>query len=164
MTIQIYSIGNVKKDLMNVGRMFESSDTLGGINSRHINALEQKMTTKTGRQSVFVNSCTNGIYLALKKMDLRGRYVIMPPITFFGIASAIVKAGGIPVYKRVLDLFEAEGIKTLFGIPDPNFVHLCLEAEARGWTVVSPHHEAAAESIRYRGRRRRRLCRRAYGG
>lgn len=51
---------------------------------------------------------------------------------------------GIPVYKRMLDLFEAEGIKTLFGIPDPNFVHLCLEAERRGWTVVSPHHEAAA--------------------
>ncbi len=49
-----------------------------------------------------------------------------------------------PVYERLLDLFEAEGIKTLFGIPDPNFVHLFLEAEARGWTVVSPHHEAAA--------------------
>ncbi|AMO70567.1 thiamine pyrophosphate-binding protein [Sphingorhabdus sp. M41] len=55
-----------------------------------------------------------------------------------------VKEGGTPVYKRILDLFEAEGIKTLFGIPDPNFVHLCLEAESRGWTVVSPHHEAAA--------------------
>ncbi|TXC70230.1 thiamine pyrophosphate-binding protein [Sphingomonas ginsenosidivorax] len=55
-----------------------------------------------------------------------------------------LKAGGTPVYKRILDLFEAEGIRTLFGIPDPNFVHLCLEAEARGWTVVSPHHEAAA--------------------
>lgn len=54
------------------------------------------------------------------------------------------KAGGVPVYKRILDLFEAEGINTLFGIPDPNFVHMCLEAEARGWTVVSPHHEAAA--------------------
>lgn len=52
--------------------------------------------------------------------------------------------GGTPVYKRMLDLFEAEGINTLFGIPDPNFVHLCLEAEKRGWTVVSPHHEAAA--------------------
>ncbi len=51
---------------------------------------------------------------------------------------------GVPVYKRILDLFEAEGINTLFGIPDPNFVHLFLEAEARGWTVVSPHHEAAA--------------------
>ena len=52
-------------------------------------------------------------------------------------------AKGIPVYKRMLDLFEAEGIKTLFGIPDPNFVHMFLEAETRGWTVVSPHHEAA---------------------
>jgi acetolactate synthase-1/2/3 large subunit len=51
---------------------------------------------------------------------------------------------GVPVYQRILDLFEAEGIKTLFGIPDPNFVHLFLEAESRGWTVVSPHHEAAA--------------------
>lgn len=55
-----------------------------------------------------------------------------------------LKAGGTPVYKRILDLFEAEGIRTLFGIPDPNFVHMCLEAERRGWTVVSPHHEASA--------------------
>jgi thiamine pyrophosphate-dependent acetolactate synthase large subunit-like protein len=52
--------------------------------------------------------------------------------------------GGTPVYKRILDLFEAEGIRTLFGIPDPNFVHLFLEAEKRGWTVVAPHHEASA--------------------
>jgi acetolactate synthase-1/2/3 large subunit len=51
---------------------------------------------------------------------------------------------GVPVYKRILDLFEAEGINTLFGIPDPNFVHMFLEAERRGWTVVAPHHEAAA--------------------
>jgi len=43
-----------------------------------------------------------------------------------------------------LDLFEAEGINTLFGIPDPNFVHMFLAAERRGWTVVAPHHEAAA--------------------
>lgn len=59
-------------------------------------------------------------------------------------ADAGTKPKGVPVYKRLLDLFEAEGIKTLFGIPDPNFVHLCLEAESRGWTVVSPRHEAAA--------------------
>ena len=59
-------------------------------------------------------------------------------------ADAATTSKGIPVYKRLLDLFEAEGIKTLFGIPDPNFVHLCLEAETRGWTVVSPRHEASA--------------------
>ncbi len=51
---------------------------------------------------------------------------------------------GTPVYRRILELFEAEGINTLFGIPDPNFVHMFLEAQKRGWTVVSPHHEAAA--------------------
>src|SRR3974390_214241 len=48
------------------------------------------------------------------------------------------------VYERILDLFEAEGIRTLFGIPDPNFVHLFLTAEKRGWQVVAPHHEETA--------------------
>jgi acetolactate synthase-1/2/3 large subunit len=60
------------------------------------------------------------------------------------VKSAGAKTKGTPVYKRILDLFEAEGIKTLYGIPDPNFVHMFLEAENRGWTVVSPHHEASA--------------------
>ena len=50
----------------------------------------------------------------------------------------------VKVYERILQLFEAEGINTLFGIPDPNFVHMFLEAEKRGWTVIAPHHEAAA--------------------
>jgi acetolactate synthase-1/2/3 large subunit len=51
---------------------------------------------------------------------------------------------GVPVYKRILDLFEAEGVHTLFGIPDPNFVHMFAEADARGWSVVAPHHELSA--------------------
>ncbi|WP_067693832.1 thiamine pyrophosphate-binding protein [Nocardia jejuensis] len=51
---------------------------------------------------------------------------------------------GVKVYERILDLFEAEGITTLFGIPDPNFVHLFHLAQERGWTVVAPHHEESA--------------------
>ena len=50
----------------------------------------------------------------------------------------------VPVYERILQLLDAEGINTLFGIPDPNFVHMFVEAERRGWRVVSPHHEEAA--------------------
>jgi thiamine pyrophosphate-dependent acetolactate synthase large subunit-like protein len=50
---------------------------------------------------------------------------------------------GVKVYQRILELFEAEGIKTVFGIPDPNFVHLFVEAEKRGWDVIAPHHELA---------------------
>src|ERR1700755_1523773 len=47
----------------------------------------------------------------------------------------------VKVYQRILELFEAEGINALFGIPDPNFVHLFVEAEKRGWDIVTPHHE-----------------------
>ncbi|MGI5329556.1 thiamine pyrophosphate-binding protein [Actinomadura nitritigenes] len=50
----------------------------------------------------------------------------------------------VKVYERILQLFEAEGIDTIFGIPDPNFVHLFHLAEERGWNVVAPHHEEAA--------------------
>lgn len=50
----------------------------------------------------------------------------------------------VKVYERILQLFEAEGINTIFGIPDPNFVHMFKTAEERGWTVVAPHHEEAA--------------------
>lgn len=49
-----------------------------------------------------------------------------------------------PVYKRLVDLFEAEGIDSLFGIPDPGFIHMILDAEERGWNIVCPHHEQAA--------------------
>jgi dTDP-4-amino-4,6-dideoxygalactose transaminase len=117
MTIQIYSIGDIKKDLQNIGRLFESSDTLGGINSRHIKSLEEKFKNKTGRDSVFVSSCTNGIYLALKKLNLQNEYVIMPPITFFGIASAIIKAGGIPLYSRV-DEYGLMDIESVYELID----------------------------------------------
>ena len=48
-----------------------------------------------------------------------------------------------PVYERILDLLEAEGINTLFGIPDPGFIHMAMTAEQRGWNVVAPHHEQA---------------------
>ncbi|MFB4298664.1 thiamine pyrophosphate-binding protein [Actinomadura sp. NTSP31] len=50
----------------------------------------------------------------------------------------------VKVYERILELFEAEGINTIFGIPDPNFVHMFHLAEERGWNVVAPHHEESA--------------------
>lgn len=50
---------------------------------------------------------------------------------------------GLPVYERIVHLLEAEGIDTLFGIPDPGFIHMAMTAEARGWKVVAPHHEQA---------------------
>ncbi|MDE2404256.1 MAG: thiamine pyrophosphate-binding protein [Sphingomonadales bacterium] len=51
---------------------------------------------------------------------------------------------GQTMYERLLDLIQAEGINTLFGIPDPSFFGMFIEAERRGMEVVSPHHEQAA--------------------
>ena len=47
----------------------------------------------------------------------------------------------VPVHERIIHLLEAEGISTLFGIPDPGFIHMAMVAEQRGWQVVAPHHE-----------------------
>lgn len=47
----------------------------------------------------------------------------------------------ITVSERILELLEAEGINTLFGIPDPGFMRMFAAAEKRGWTVIAPHHE-----------------------
>jgi acetolactate synthase I/II/III large subunit len=47
------------------------------------------------------------------------------------------------VHERILELLEAEGLKTLIGIPDPGFVTMFAAAEARGWRVIAPHHEQA---------------------
>jgi acetolactate synthase I/II/III large subunit len=47
------------------------------------------------------------------------------------------------VPQRMLELMEAEGINTLFGIPDPCFVSMFVTAEQRGWRVIAPHHEQA---------------------
>lgn len=48
------------------------------------------------------------------------------------------------MHERLLDLFQAEDIDTLFGIPDPSFFGMFIEAERRGMEIVSPHHEQAA--------------------
>src|SRR6516165_676087 len=52
-----------------------------------------------------------------------------------------------PIYRmheRMVDLVQAEGVDTLFGIPDPTFFGMFIAAEERGMRIVSPHHEQAA--------------------
>lgn len=98
--IEIYSIGDIKEELAALPKYFERLDTMGGVNNRHIPKLEDKFSKLTKRSATLVNSCTNGVYLALKQLNLNDTPVIVPPITFFGIGSSIIKAGGIPVYSR----------------------------------------------------------------
>jgi thiamine pyrophosphate-dependent acetolactate synthase large subunit-like protein len=48
------------------------------------------------------------------------------------------------VADAILDALERGGVRCLFGIPDPAFLGLLTRAQARGFTIVTPHHEAAA--------------------
>ena len=79
---------------------------------------------------------------------------------------------GVTVYERILQLFEAEGINTLFGIPDPNFVHMFLDrGEARLAGGRSPPrrvrrlhgrsgvaHDGKARALHRHARARHRQC------
>ena len=100
MSIELYSLGDIKQELTVLPKYFERLDTMGGVNNRHIPKLEQKFTHLAGRTATSINSCTNGVYLALKRLNLQNDPVFVPPITFFGIGSSIIRAGGIPVFTR----------------------------------------------------------------
>lgn len=43
----------------------------------------------------------------------------------------------------ILDALEHGGVRCLVAIPDPAFLELLVKAQARGLTIISPHHEAA---------------------
>lgn len=53
------------------------------------------------------------------------------------------KSNQTTVPQRIIELLEAEGIRTLFGIPDPLVQHLHRAAVDRGWEVIAPHHKSA---------------------
>lgn len=47
------------------------------------------------------------------------------------------------VPERIVELIKAEGVDTIFGIPDPSFFSMFLEAERLGMRIIAPHHEQA---------------------
>lgn len=53
------------------------------------------------------------------------------------------QAVGMSMADAILDALEARGGRCLVGIPDPAFLALFQRAEQRGFTLISPHHEAA---------------------
>ena len=48
---------------------------------------------------------------------------------------------------RMIDLFEAEGVKAIFSIPDPGYMELHQHAVRKGIKVVAPRHEAAGSMM-----------------
>lgn len=59
------------------------------------------------------------------------------------VAAALAPARDRTVAARIVDLLQAEGIDTIFGIPDPGFQRMFRVAAGRGMRLVAPHHESA---------------------
>lgn len=98
--IELFSLGDIKTELQQLSRVVNVDDTLGGVNNRHIPHMEKKFSHLTGRDAAAVNSCTNGLYLSLRRLNLNQDPVLLPPIVFFGVAGAVQRAGGIPILSR----------------------------------------------------------------
>lgn len=49
----------------------------------------------------------------------------------------------IKTHERIVELLQAEDVDTIFGIPDPSFFAIFIEAEKRGMNLIAPHHEQA---------------------
>jgi thiamine pyrophosphate-dependent acetolactate synthase large subunit-like protein len=47
------------------------------------------------------------------------------------------------VSARIVDLLRAEGVDTIFGVPDPNYAEIHRIAREAGMKLVAPRHEAA---------------------
>jgi dTDP-4-amino-4,6-dideoxygalactose transaminase len=75
--------------------IWESGDLTNG---RTVAELESAVQARMpGREIVAVNSCTSGLMLALRALDVRGE-VLLPSFTFTASAHAVVWAGCTPVF------------------------------------------------------------------
>jgi len=73
-----------------------------GAGTRQVIQFEKKFKEYTNsNQCVCVNSGTAALHLALSLMDLKGKEVILPSLSFVSTAHAVVYNGGTPVFADV---------------------------------------------------------------
>lgn len=128
---------------------------------------EKLISEFTGaKHTVCTNSCTSALHLALAVLNVKGKEVLLPSLTFVATAHAVLYAGGKPVWVDVdeetlcistADLRKKAGKRSACVIPVHYAGHPCemdeiLEfAKERGMHVV----EDAAQALggEYRGKK-----------
>ena len=100
--IQLFepSIGiNEEKSLLKILR---SKYWASGSGDGHVSAFEQEFKNYVGsKDCIAVNSGTAALHLALSLLDVKGKEVILPALSFVSTAHAIIYNGGIPVFADV---------------------------------------------------------------
>jgi len=89
-----------QEELDAVSRVLRSGWVIRGPET---SAFEEEFAKYMGaKYAIATNGCTMALYLVLKEMDLRpGDEVIVPSLTWSATASAVINAGGTPVFADI---------------------------------------------------------------
>ncbi len=88
--INIYSVPHLKSNLTQLHKLFTDTDMLGGVKSRHVLKLEEKLS-RPEKKAIAVNHCTTGLKLILERYS--PTTVVVPSVIFFGVIGAVIEAG-----------------------------------------------------------------------
>jgi len=79
-----------------------SKNWASGSNGTKVKEFEDNLAKYLGCKNVVaVNSGTAALHLALSLLDIKGKEVILPALSFVSTANAILYNGGIPVFADV---------------------------------------------------------------
>ena len=68
----------------------------------HVRSLENEFANYVGREyGIATNSCTSALEATLSALEIHGAEVIVPAQTFIATGSAVVSAGGTPVFAEI---------------------------------------------------------------
>ena len=112
-------------------------------------AFEQEFAAWVGaREAVAVSSCTAALELSLRALDLpAGARVLVPTVTFCGVASAVLHAGLVPVLADV---------DPLTATMSPATASAAARAAGGVRAMVVLHYAGSPAPVRRAGRGRRR--------
>lgn len=88
---------NLREEILDtVDRVYTSGQVLDGIYSLQF---EQAVAQRTGRRyGIAVNSCTQGLIMAMQAMMLRESQVLIPNVSFAATVNSVLMAGHVPVF------------------------------------------------------------------
>jgi dTDP-4-amino-4,6-dideoxygalactose transaminase len=94
---------HVTEDEVNAAReVLQSHNWASGAGTGRVKEFEEKFNAYIGsKDAVAVNSGTAALHLALSVLDVRGKDVLVPSLTFVSTAHAVVYNGGNPVFVDV---------------------------------------------------------------
>ena len=100
--IKLFDITIGKEEEEKIIKTIRSGFWASGAGTGLVNEFEKKFLKYTNAdECIAVNSATSALHLALSLLDIKGKEVVVPSLTFVATAHAVLYNGGIPVFADV---------------------------------------------------------------